>query len=366
MAEEKKYISQSDCPNYTLEQALRIAQGLWDDFAGKSAEPHQLALSLGMSPTSGRWRMLCGSAIAYGLTNGGYGAATIALTELGKRIVSPLEEGDEHAALREACLRPRIVGEFYKRYDKAKFPKDDIAKNVLVSMGIPKERADEAFGIVKKNGEFCHFILETKTGPFVALSGAGDATRSVTREGAIEEAADALEEPQPSLEPETKLSVPPAAVVAEAAPVVGNRVFLTHGKNKKILEQVRELVAYGKFEPVIAQERETAAKPVPEKVMDDMRGCQAAVIHVGIDEMLFDADGNERPQINGNVLIEIGAAMALYGKNFILLVEEGVTLPSNLQGLYECRYKGDELNMTATMKLLKAFNDFDMRGKTSR
>lgn len=138
----------------------------------------------------------------------------------------------------------------------------------------------------------------------------------------------------------------------------GNRVFITHGKNKKILEQVKEIVAFGRFEPVVAQERETAAKPVPDKVMDEMRSCQAAVIHVGVDRILVDSDGNPVPQINGNVLIEIGAAMALYGRNFILLVEEGVNLPSNLQGLYECRYSGDELNMNATMKLLKAFNEF--------
>jgi predicted nucleotide-binding protein len=117
-------------------------------------------------------------------------------------------------------------------------------------------------------------------------------------------------------------------------------------------------VAFGKFEPVIAQERESTAKPVPDKVMDEMRGCSAAVIHVGIDHILFDKDKNEVPQINGNVLIEIGAAMALYGRNFILLVEEGIQLPSNLQGLYECRYTGDELNMPATMKLLKTFNEF--------
>lgn len=136
------------------------------------------------------------------------------------------------------------------------------------------------------------------------------------------------------------------------------RVFITHGKNKKILQQVKELVAFGKFEPVVAQERETPAKPVPEKVMDDMRTCQAAVIHVGCEGTLYDKDGKEVPQINGNVLIEIGAAMALYGRNFILLVEDGVTLPSNLQGLYECRYHGDELNMEATMKILKAFNEF--------
>jgi predicted nucleotide-binding protein len=137
-----------------------------------------------------------------------------------------------------------------------------------------------------------------------------------------------------------------------------NKVFITHGKNGKILQQVKEIVAFGKFEPVVAQERESTAVPVPEKVMDAMRGCSAAVIHVGIDHVLYDADKKEHPQINGNVLIEIGAAMALYGRNFILLVEEGLKLPSNLQGLYECRYTGDELNMPATMKLLKTFNEF--------
>jgi predicted nucleotide-binding protein len=144
----------------------------------------------------------------------------------------------------------------------------------------------------------------------------------------------------------------------EKVPHSGNRVFITHGKNTKILEQVKELVAFGKFEPVVAQERETSAKPVPDKVMDEMRLCHAAVIHVGLEGVLSDSEGNEYPQVNGNVLIEIGAAMALYGRQFILLVEDGVKLPSNLQGLYECRYSGDELNMPATMKRLKAFNEF--------
>ena len=149
-------------------------------------------------------------------------------------------------------------------------------------------------------------------------------------------------------------------LIVEAEPSLKkiNKVFVTHGKNTKILKQVKELLEYGKFEPVVAMEHETAAKPVPKKVMDDMRACAAAVIHVSAEGTLLDSKGEEIPQINGNVLIEIGAAMALYSERFVLLVEEGVCLPSNLQGLYECRYKGDELTMPAIMKLLKAFNEF--------
>jgi len=58
--------------------------------------------------------------------------------------------------------------------------------------------------------------------------------------------------------------------------------------------------------------------------------------------------------------------MALYGRNFILLVEEGVELPSNLHGLAECRYRGDGLDMAATMRLLKAFNELTQATPSKR
>ena len=159
---------------------------------------------------------------------------------------------------------------------------------------------------------------------------------------------------------------PPVATVEtqspdQHVPTPGNRVFLTHGKNLKILDQVKQIVTFGKFEPVVAMEHETTAKPVPQKVMDDMKTCDAAVIHVSAERVLFDQDRNEVLLINENVLIEIGAAMALYGGRFVLLVEEGVKLPSNLQGLYECRYQGSELDMAATMKLLETFNEFGQK-----
>src|SRR5271154_1838217 len=52
----------------------------------------------------------------------------------------------------------------------------------------------------------------------------------------------------------------------------GNRVFIAHRRmNKKIVEQVKELVAFGKFAPVVAEDRETA-EPSPHEVMDEMRG----------------------------------------------------------------------------------------------
>lgn len=92
--------------------------------------------------------------------------------------------------------------------------------------------------------------------------------------------------------------------------------------------------------------------------MDDMRSCGAAIIHVDADKEVITQAGPKEVVLNGNVLIEIGGAMALYGRRFILLVKDGIRLPSNLQGLYEVCYTGDKLDGDATLRLLKAFNEF--------
>jgi predicted nucleotide-binding protein len=122
--------------------------------------------------------------------------------------------------------------------------------------------------------------------------------------------------------------------------------------------QIKELLTFGNFDPVVSVERETTAIPVPEKVFEDMRSCGARVIHLATEGEYSDKDGNKQRKINDNVLIEIGAAMALYGKKVILLVEKGVTLPTNLQGLYRCDFDGDKLDYEATIKLLKTFSQF--------
>jgi hypothetical protein len=139
------------------------------------------------------------------------------------------------------------------------------------------------------------------------------------------------------------------------------RVFITRRSSAKIIEQVKELVAFGKFEPVVAKERDGAARPFLHELMDEMRGCDTAVIHVGTE-----GASSGLSWVGGDALIEIGAAMALYGRNFILLVEEGIELPSNLRELAECRYSGDGLDMAATMKLLKAFNELTQATPSKR
>lgn len=134
------------------------------------------------------------------------------------------------------------------------------------------------------------------------------------------------------------------------------RVFISHGKNNDIVEQVETMLGLGDFESEVAVKEETAAIPVPDKVFEAMRRCQAGIIAVTVDEGRRDEAG--KYVLNENVLIEIGAAFVLYDRRVVLLWDKRLEVPSNLQGLYRCEFEGNELSWTAGMKLMKAIRDF--------
>jgi hypothetical protein len=351
-------VSQSDVPRHTLAEALRIAEAISEQFAKQPAKPYYVADVLGVSPTSSRFRTLTGAAVAYGLTAGGYNAAEIGLTDLGRRAVAPTLPGDDIAAQREALMKPRVIREFLERYNDNPLPDARIGRNVLeADMGVDPEAAERTLSFIVDNAQDAGLIKEVAGKPYVDLQAQGASaplnvsTPSDTTEG--RSPADTGGDPV-SAEPITDDTAQSPSTDLK----VNRRVFITHGKNKKIVDQLKELLTFGDFEPIVSVERESVSKPVPDKVLDDMRSCAAAVIHVGTEQVLIDKEGSEHRVINQNVLIEIGAALMRYGGKFILLVESGTTLPSNLQGLYEVRYEGDELDYPSTLKLLKAFNEF--------
>ncbi len=368
---KRAYLKQSDVPLTSLEFALRLPQAILDHYAGKPATPLQLAKALQMDPKGSQIRVLSGSAIAFGLTEGGAQSVSIAVTALARRIVRPKSEGDDLQAKREAVLLPRIFGDFLRQYDGHPFPRQDIALNILEDMGVPREKAAEVLERIESSARYVGFLDEVKGKTYVTLQGgaAFAETQAEAPDDAIE--ADPTRAERPSHEPEPAAPRSPLPPQGQRAPesqgTVLNaaiaedkrrrRVFITHGKNRDLVDPIRKLLEYGELEPVISVERQSVSKPVPEKVLDDMRASGAAIIHVDADKTLVDSDGIEHVLLNPNVLIEIGAAMAFYGRRFILLVRDGVKLPSNLQGLYEVRYTGDNLDAHATIKLLEAIKD---------
>jgi predicted nucleotide-binding protein len=360
--DKRKYLNQSVVPIYSLEEALKVPQAILDNFGGKPTAPFQVAMAIESTQTSSFWRRLSGSAVAYGLTDGGYNSAKIGLTELALKILSPTEEEIDKIAKVEASVRPSVLKQFFEKYNNSKFPKDSIAENVLkLEFNIPVEDASRVLEMIKDNGKFTGIIHDTKTGPYVfADEPASKETFDITpKETFKKDDEDSSEELPAELAKKLNLKrdEKPSSLVSSAI-LEKPKVFISHGKNKKVVEQLKEILTFGQFDVTVSVEKESTAISVPDKVFSDMRNSDAAVIHVEGERELLDSEGNKHYVINENVLIEIGAAIALYGKKFVLLCENSVKLPSNLQGLYRCNYEGKELSYEATMKLLKAFNEF--------
>jgi predicted nucleotide-binding protein len=360
----RTYISQGDIPIYPLEKALKIATTIGENYGYKSSTPLQVAKALEVAPTTSTFKMLTGASIAYGLTIGGYHAGAIAITPLGMRIVRPTSEGDDLAAKREALLRPRVIREFLSKYDRAPVPKDGIGQNVLMEMGVPKDRTADVLKLILDGAEAVGFLQTIKDRKYVELGatiipqGASDQEKAEQGTDAPEPTRSALTLSPPIPISKATAPTPPVTAVTDAR---AKRVFITHGKNKELIEPIKKLLSLAELEAVVSVQTQTVAQPVPSKVMNEMRSCGAAIIHVDDERHIKGEDGIEHIVLNDNVLIEIGAAMAIYGERFILIVKEGLKLPSNLSGLLELRYKGDTPQIEDTIKLIDAINDMKRR-----
>ena len=353
-------VSQADIPAYSLEEAMRVPRAIVENYNSKPATALKVAAAMNLGPGTSRFRMITGAAIAYGLTEGGAQSDQISLTPLALRVFKPKTEGDDQIAKREAFLKPRVIGQFLRQYDGGAVPKAEIAQNVLSGdMGVPEQRAEAVFTMIFEGAKALGLITTINNKPYVSLEGSGTGTsEDETYDPAepIEGLAEESEETPiklPASAPPAPAPGPPLTVVDQA----NKRVFITHGKNQEFLDPIKKVISFGKYEAVVAQEKQSVSKPVPDKVMGLMRSCGAAIIHVDVEKTLKDSDGNEVQILNPNVLTEIGAAMALYGRRFILLVKEGVKTPSNLQGLYEVRYSGDKLDANDAFKLLESMQD---------
>lgn len=353
IAADKKrtYLSQGEVPSYSLTQAIRVPRTLAEHYGFKPATPLNVAVALDMTPSSSTFRQLCGAAIAYGLTKGGYNAPEIALEPLGMRTVRPTKEGDEVEAKREALLKPRVIGEFLRKYNNAPLPREDIGRNVLIEMGVPQDRVADVQEMILEGAEAVGILRTIKDKRYVDLSGVRQSENVAPSEATEEGSEDTVRQAD---KPDGDVG---ARRPAGASDQTTRRVFVTHGKNRAFVDPIKKLLGFGEMEPVISVERPSVSQPIPDKVMNEMRSCGSAIIHVDAELRLLDKDAKEHTILNPNVLIEIGAAMALYGRRFILLVREGVKLPSNLQGLFEVRYTGDTLDGEATIRLLEAIND---------
>lgn len=335
-------LSQADVPSMELEKASRLARSIWDNFAGRSAKPMQLAEALDVKPSSGGWRELCGASIAYGLTDGGYNATEIKLTDLGRRVVAPKDEGDDVVATRLAALTPRVCREFFTRYDGMKFPNEKVAISVLVDMGVPKERAERCLTIFRANGQFARVLRTIKGEQYVAL----DVPASELSPSSTPEEAD----PETGTFdlPEAKLPKTPPAEVVQLGNSKPRQIFVAHGKKTEPLKAIKEVLDKFKVPYVVAVDEPHGGRPISEKVAQLMKDCAAGIFIFTPDETFTLDSGEKIYRPSENVVFELGAGNVLWGKKIVILKEKTVTFASDYRDIGYIEFSMDGIKSTAS------------------
>lgn len=348
-------------PKRTINDILKVAYSIKQNNNMRPFNRIDLAGSLNYSPNSSSFRLLITYSAAYGFTSGSYSSDIISLTTLGVMVVSPKSESEKGDALKTALFKIPFFKKFFADFNQKMVPKREFLLNTLTRVyGIPPEECDDCFDITMKIATELGILVNIKGNDYIQL----DKLSSNTIKEEDEEEQEKLElvngEETEQLTSPKELSDVFKSEKSEkpnASTFEKPRVFISHSRNKKIVEQIETILKFGQFDYENAEERESIAIPISEKVFGLMKDCNCAIINLSVDEQEV-SDGEYK--LNSNVLIEIGAAFLQYDRRVILLVDRRLSaqLPSNLNGLYRCEYQGDELSFETAMKLQEALTQF--------
>lgn len=341
-----------------------------------------LANVLELKPNSTEFRTLIPSANKYELIIGGYQAKNIEISPLGQEILDAKQPNKKNELMLKALFKPPLFEKIIRNYDQKIIPESPkLFENVLhTEYNVKKEDAFDFHLILMKNINELELFIEDVSGKKrISIDNFSVDYQKIekkleTEQDEIIEAIPVVKDVKDT-EPIPEFEQIPAEAISKKDPWKPV-VFISYSKNPKILEQIEKTldivrkIRQTDIECIIAEDEETPAKPLSDRIFDLMKKCNCAIINVSADDenknvvLIEDKDGNkieqETYEINGNVLIEIGGAYIRYDRRIILLVDKRMKskIPTIIKGDYRCEYEGDELSAEVTFKLIEAMAHF--------
>lgn len=342
-------------PSHSLEKALVIIEGIVDKGGGKQMNRLLVADAIGRTPNSSEFKKLLSSSFKYGLTVGTEKAKDVTATSLGLKICKPTSDENCPQGLREACLKPELFAEFFKKYNGNKIPERTFLENILEkSYGVNSKHTSEAAKFIIENGKFCGIIQDISGSPYVNLDGPKP---DIVHEEIEEKTQQELEETSvhdDQVDDSTKEDVLPS----DSKP---RQLFIAHGKNTKISSSLKKILDGFSIKYKVAVDEPNTGRPISKKVAELMNECSAGIFIFTKDELFFKENGQQNDQDkkmeeiwrpSENVVYELGAATVKWEKKIIILKEEGVYFPSNFSDLGYISFSGDTIDDKA-MDLIK-------------
>ena len=113
--------------------------------------------------------------------------------------------------------------------------------------------------------------------------------------------------------------------------VSSNKVFIVHGHNEKVNQEVARTIEKLGLEAVILREQPNAGKTIIEKFEEYAKGVKFAVILLTADDKIEDSSFFRARQ---NVVFEMGYFMGALGRNNVMcMLQENVEKPGDIDGV---------------------------------
>ncbi|MGH9940486.1 MAG: TIR domain-containing protein, partial [Blastocatellia bacterium] len=154
-------------------------------------------------------------------------------------------------------------------------------------------------------------------------------------------------------------AAPSLSVVApapEKPTSTSRKVFVSHCGMSELAGQAQTALGLADFECEIV-ERAASTDFMPERTLEALRRCGAAVIIVSETDCAKDGAGGL--SLAEGVVTEISAALALYDRRVVLLWESSAPAPAKLRGICRCEFAGTELAWGAGVELVKIVKAFE-------
>ena len=113
-----------------------------------------------------------------------------------------------------------------------------------------------------------------------------------------------------------------------------NKVFVVHGHDEALKEKVARLLEKQGLEAIILSEQANKGKTIIEKFEENSDVGAAICLFTGDDIGKEKSEAVEKQRARQNVVYEAGYFMGKLGRErVIMLVDNGIELPSDLQGV---------------------------------
>lgn len=179
--ERKNDRSTIEFPYMDLDAAIAVANGINSRVGGGTCQHDELAVQLGLSPTSSGYRTRLSTARLFGLITSTNGDG-VRLTDLGAKVIDPSQTRQARTA---AFLAVPLFKGLYDAYRGRVLPPAAALQREMVGMGVAPKQAERVRQVMERCAESAGFFesgRERLVMPAVVSAAVAPAAKSIERE----------------------------------------------------------------------------------------------------------------------------------------------------------------------------------------